>query len=314
LRDAQDRLVRFPHARGVAMESLEEAGAIRETHQAGQPLQGGGLLGQRVRLALLVHLKAVFDIAQEPVGLLQHGAALLRQDAVAGQLAEGDERLMGLQEGVPPAVKDLERLRHKLDLAYAAAPELDVAVHLAGADDLALDPPFHLGHLLEQALAEEPRIAEGMNDLEELPGQRRIARDAARLEEHHSLPRLAPFGVKVLVAVEGTGERARVALRAEAHVDAQPAALDTPPARLTDEGLAQALEELVVRQDLRGRLGRARRGSVRAPLSGVHDQEVHVGAVVPLDSAHLSHPEDGGGGAAPFPVRIQTPWRSETRG
>ena len=47
------------------------------------------------------------------------------------EFLEGGQRLCLLQKWQAPGVEQLERLRHKFDLAYATSTELHVALHFA---------------------------------------------------------------------------------------------------------------------------------------------------------------------------------------
>ena len=162
--------------------------------------------------------------------------------------------LRALEKGLPAGAQQLQRLHHELDFPDAPAPELHVALQFAGLDHLRLDAAFHGHDLTQHALVDGPRIAERLDHLQELRRQRCVARHAARLDQHHPLPGLAPLRVVVFVAGQRTAERPRIAFRAQAQINPVKRAFRGHAAHLRDEGLGQAIEELVVRQRRRGAL------------------------------------------------------------
>src|SRR5205085_11344567 len=74
----------------------------------------------------VLHLYAVLDGAEERVGVGEFRALALADEVAVCEAAQRDERVRRVQPGVAPAVRELKGLGDELDLAYAAATELDV--------------------------------------------------------------------------------------------------------------------------------------------------------------------------------------------
>src|SRR5262245_12887318 len=95
-------------------------------HAPGEAAELRRLLGQGVGLQLVKDLQPVLDCAQVLVVAREQAAEIGRQVAALG---EPEDRLQGVRLAQPRVVapiEELERLHDELDLADAAAPELDV--------------------------------------------------------------------------------------------------------------------------------------------------------------------------------------------
>src|ERR1700755_1836702 len=68
----------------------------------------------------------MLDRAQEGVCVRKLRALALRDEVALCQTSKRDERVRRVKPGIFAAVRELKRLRDELNLAYAAAPELDV--------------------------------------------------------------------------------------------------------------------------------------------------------------------------------------------
>jgi hypothetical protein len=123
---------------------LQVAGA-REAGEGGEALQLGLAGGQRLGLLVGHHLEAVLQAAQGAVGPGQLGRGRGLDPAALGQEGQRPAGLRHAQLGHAPAQHELLRLGEELDLADAAAPDLQVvARHLDRGEaavgvDLALD-------------------------------------------------------------------------------------------------------------------------------------------------------------------------------
>lgn len=124
---AQDGLVDASDPLGVSAQGRFKRRAVRKSHQPSNPLKTfvGGW--ERVGLAMILHLEAVLDIAEESVGLEERGGLGLFEEFVRRELGQGLESLMGLQERISSAMEDLKGLSDEFDFADAAASEFDVA-------------------------------------------------------------------------------------------------------------------------------------------------------------------------------------------
>ena len=86
-----------------------------------------------MRLLVGDHLQAVLDAAQKAVGLVEFVARLGFDPAALGEPRAARRACGDAQIRLPAAGDQLLRLHEELDLADAAAPELDV---VAGDRDL----------------------------------------------------------------------------------------------------------------------------------------------------------------------------------
>ena len=79
-----------------------------------------GVRGQRVRLAVLVHLQAMFHVAQELVGGAQPRVLARGEKSLVPQAAERQQGAAVAHPGLAAAVQALQALDQKLDIADAA--------------------------------------------------------------------------------------------------------------------------------------------------------------------------------------------------
>ena len=116
-----------------------ERGRVGKAHEAGDMREALGGLGQRVGLLVLDHLQAVLEGAQEAIGVLQIGGRVVGDEAARAQRFQRGQGAALAQRRHAAAEDQLLGLGEELDLADAAAPELDV---VAGHRDLAPWPPW----------------------------------------------------------------------------------------------------------------------------------------------------------------------------
>src|SRR3954469_17597426 len=119
--------------------------------------------------------------------------------------------------------------------------ELYVAMNLAGLNHFAFNALFHGRDFLEEIMADGTGIAERMHGLYEFRRDCAIARDAARLDQHHALPGLAPLRVIVFVTAQRADERAGITFRPEAEIDSIESAGGRWASEFRNEGFGQAL-------------------------------------------------------------------------
>ena len=114
------------HLAQVLEQLLRERVAILEAGKAREALQAFAVRRQRVGLLVGHHLQAVLDRAQEPIGRVEIGAGIGADPAALGERRKRRQRLAAAQLGMPAAGDELLGLHEELDLADAAAAELDV--------------------------------------------------------------------------------------------------------------------------------------------------------------------------------------------
>ena len=124
---------------------LRECVAILEAGKAREAFEALAVRRQRVGLVVGHHLQPVLDGAQKPIGGVEIGAGVGADPAALGERRERRQRLAAAQFGMPAAGDELLGLHEELDLADAAAAELDVValdrdvLMAAIGVDLALD-------------------------------------------------------------------------------------------------------------------------------------------------------------------------------
>ena len=164
--------------------------AVGKTEKARKAFQVGTLGRQNLRLLVIDHLQAVLDRAQEAVSLLHVVAHGLVDPVVARQPVEGGERVAVAQVRVAPARDQLLGLRKKLDLANAAAADLDI---VAFDRDLAVpaidvDLPLHRLHVGDGGEIQIFAPHEWRQVVEQRFAGRDVAGAGARLDQRGALP------------------------------------------------------------------------------------------------------------------------------
>ena len=187
---------------GLAAGSAEEAREALERVRLG---------GKRVGLLVGDHLQAVLDAAEMLVGRGQLVARFLADPALGRERIERLERLGRTQRRRAAAGDQLLGLHEKLDLADAAAAELDV---VAGDGDLlvaakGVDLPLHRMHVGDRRMVEVAPPDEGRKLLQERLAGGDIAGAGPRLDEGRALPGLALALVVSVGEVGGDRELGR---------------------------------------------------------------------------------------------------------
>ncbi len=240
-----------------------------------------GLVGRK-RLGLLVmtHLQAVFDGAQEAVGLRQFVAGCRRDPALLCQRAEHLQRAWSAQPLTPAAEDELLRLHEELDLADAAAPKFHIVP--GDRDRLMalhrLDLALHRMDVGDRGEIEIFAPDEGRKIGDETLAQCDVAGDGTGLDHRGPLPVLADGFVIGIGARQGDGDMGRGGVGPQAQIDAEDIAVGR--ALLDDAG------------DLLGELDVEARGFGYAGGFGrlgiEEDDDVDVGGVVQLARTMLA--------------------------
>ncbi|KAF5288817.1 hypothetical protein FQR65_LT20891 [Abscondita terminalis] len=110
----------------MGVELVQEGTGIGIVHGAGNPVQVVVARGQHMGLLVVQVLDAVFHTAQEDVGLGQGIGDFLAHEAGARQALQRLQRGAAAQLGKLPAAHHLQQLHGELDLADAAARQLDI--------------------------------------------------------------------------------------------------------------------------------------------------------------------------------------------
>ena len=201
-------------ARIMALDSRQMVGQVlgeglepRVAAELGEARELRALERQPLRLLVGDHLQAVLDAAQEEIGLAQVLDRLGADPAFGAEFGEHVERARAAHLRPAPAEDQLLRLDEELDLANAAAPELDV---VAGHDDAVVaahgvDLALHRVDVGDRGIVEIFAPDEGREVGEEALAELEIARGRPRLDQRRALPVLA----ERLVIGVGAGGRER---------------------------------------------------------------------------------------------------------
>ena len=98
----------------------------RKSAEAGEGVERVALARQALRLLVIDHLETMLDRPQEDIGGAEIGDGFDADPAIGLERVQHEQRLLAAQMRTPPAVNELLGLDEKLDLADAAAAELDV--------------------------------------------------------------------------------------------------------------------------------------------------------------------------------------------
>ena len=221
--------------------------------------------------------------AQEAVARLELRSGLRRNAAGAGQ---GFERVAGRRQAQlrhAPAPDELLRLGEELDLADAAAAELDVvardldAASAAMRVDLPLDRVDVLDRREIEMLAPQERRQLGEEFLPRLA----VAGDGARLDEGGALPVLACAFIIRERRLERDRRRGRGGVRPEAQVGAEHISL----------GRALAHDALKIVREAGEEALHAALAAIARALGVIKQDEIDVARIVELQGAELAEAE-----------------------
>ena len=185
-------------AQGV--EQFAGVGGAGQAHRAGEPGQIGVVGGQLVGLLVVEVLDAVLEAAQKAVGLGQPRGGAGAHDADGGQAIECGQGGARAQLRELAAAHHLQQLHGELDLADAAARELDVVGALGPAGGaprgVVADLAVQLAQAFEHAVVEVAAKHEGDHHVAQAQrlgaADRRGGRHDAALQPGETLP-LAPL-------------------------------------------------------------------------------------------------------------------------
>ena len=228
--------------------------------------------------------------AQEFVGLEQFRFAVFRQQPTGNEQWQYLERRPDLQRRITAAANQLKDLRHELDFPDTAGTELDVVGHVL-ARDLAADLRVQVAHRVDrtkvEVLAEDKRARDAFELGVPLGLQIGTRVHDACLDPRVAFPLAALRDQVVFERGDRADERPRVAVRPQAHVDAENLAVTGDFAQRCDQALAEAREE-VVGLDLAPAVG----GSSRIAVFRVDEDVIDVGRYVEFAPAEFAHADD----------------------
>ena len=212
------------------------------------------------------------------------------------------QRRTRTQPRFAPAADDLKGLRQELDLADAAATELDVVagVFATGAAPAGLGADQRMqfaqrgDRAVVQVLAEHERAHEVLERSAlrrelRVGGEHRRRHDAA-LEPGETFPFAAQANQVLLEHVVRYDQRARIAVGPQPHVDAKHESVGGHLGQRRDHAATESLEEFLI-GERPSDFGLAVGGTRRSVLV-VDEHEVDVGRDVEFAATELAHADD----------------------
>ena len=181
---------------------------------------------------------------------------------------------------------ELEQLNRELDVAQAAAAELELSRRMR-TRDIVLDPSAHRTRGLDEALTRRGAPHVGLRGILEGPADDLVSRAGTGLQQRLKLPRLRPFVPVLTIGLNGTYESAVTPLRAQVGINS--------PQRCLGAG-TRARRSRCCRES-RGDLEGHTLVLIHPGFSNVDD--INVGDVVEFACPRLTHRDDCERGLSP---------------
>ena len=269
------------HARLLRGQCLYQVREVRVAQADGDAQAVQRIARQGMRLRVAQHLQAVFQAAQEQIGLPQGGAILGRDLPGIHQCGQREQQPALAQGRLAAGADQLQRLAEKLDFTDAPGTALDVLVHVT-AGDFGGDRRLHVTQAVQrgeiQIAAVDERPQRGQPGL----AGRDVTGHRARLEPGITLP-VAAFALEVLVhARERQRDPAGATERPQAQVYAMAEAIGGGVIEQLGQPLAEAREILLGRQGTR---------TIGLAALGIGVDQIDIRAEVELPAAQLAQPE-----------------------
>ncbi len=264
-------------------QGVGEIVAVLETKKAREFAKSNAIRRQGVGLLVGHHLQAMLDAAQKVVGRGERIARLGIDPAAVGQRRERGDRLAAAQFAVAAAGDELLGLGKKLDLADAAAAELDV---------MTLDRDLTVAAIGVDLLLHGVHVGDGgvvevfaPNERGEIAHERfaggKIAGTRPRFDQRGALPVLAPALVVVERRLGRDRDLGRGRIGAKPQIDPEHVAVG--------RALLQKLHQVAGQPHVK-----ADRLEVLRQLGDLRIEENHqidVAGEIQLIGAHLAHGE-----------------------
>ncbi len=280
-----------------------EGGPVGKAGEAGEGVELGRIGRQALGLLVAHHLEPVLDGAQEGVGCSEFVARLLRDPAIVVEARQHRDGGAPAQDRAPSAEDELLGLHEELDLADAAAAELDVVTgdgeRLVAAHGV--DLALHRVHVGDRREVEILAPDEGRQFGQEPFARRDVAGDRPGLDEGRPLPVLPGRLVIDIGRGEAERRRRRAGIGAEPVIDPVDIAVAGPLLQELGRALREAGEE---RRRLQTLLE-------RRDLGIEEDDQVDIAGVIELPPAELAEAEHHETGAG---LRVLTVGRVEPSG
>ena len=227
----------------------------------------------------------MLDLAQDEIGRGEVFHRAARHLAVGAEFGEHFERARAAQVRPLAAENQLLGLDEKLDLANAAASELDVVARNSdlGVAAHGMDLPLHRVDVGKRRIIEIFAPDEGRQRLEKRAAKRDVARRRTRLDIGRALPVLAKHFVIAVGRGKGDRDRRRAWIWPQPQIDPQHIGIAGALLQQFDEALGQAHEQA-------GGIGDAGDGR---RFRIVENRKIDIARIIELESAKLAERENG---------------------
>ena len=215
-------------------------------------------------------------VAQEAIGGTELAGRLRVENASVPKRAQGGQKAGLPQFRLLAAAHELLDLHAELSIANAPGAQFQIV----GPAAIVHPPGFHRPHLVDRPEVQVAAIHKGLDGIKEGGANGEVARAGPRLDEGVAFP-VAALGLEV--AGHGGAihdQRAAAAVGTQAHVHAEREAVLGDAVQRLDQALANAREEVAVRQAGGG-----------APVLGKGEDQVNVRRQVELAATELAQGE-----------------------
>ena len=227
------------------LQLRQQGSTVGQTVEPGDPIERLAF-GQGVGLVILDHLQAMFD-RPKPVVPFAHVHGIFRPDMARG--GEGIQRIAGAaftQAAIAPAVDQLMRLGEEFDLAYPAAPLLQVEAR-PGFERPGILLAYARGQptdILDSPEIEAPPPDERTDRGQKIFGCRNIAGCGACTDEGGALPCQGRTFIVAQRRIERNRQRADFGGRAQPQIDPENVAFCAIGGKHLDDVARVALRRL----------------------------------------------------------------------
>src|SRR5579871_818608 len=269
------------HPRQMYKQRFREALDIVEPGKAGDLRKVLRYFRQRMRLLIVDHLKPMFEVAQEPVGVDQLRARPLRDKTARLQRLDSIDGPPFAERAIAAAQDQLLRLGEEFDLADAAPAELEVVARhrnrtMAGMGvDLALDGMNILDRRVVEAAPPHKRLEVFQKVFAGVP----VSGASPRLDKGGALPVLSHLFVVTQRGIDGDRDLSRAGIRPQPEVDAEHIAVGRDFAEQPDEAA----------NEIDGSPARVAPPAERKAFAVVEGNEIEIARVIQLECTTLAH-------------------------
>ena len=244
---------------------------LRRRQTAGQQLQLALAGGQHMGLGIIGKLQPVLQGAEELIGARQYGILGDGKQFLIAQTSQGQQGAAMAHPQFAPAVQTLQALHQELNIANAAAFELDIEARLLAGLVAFGNPSARFGHGFDAGEIERGAIDHGLDKIEQDAAGFRLTGGHAALNQHLQLPVAGAAAVIGLGAFKRNHHFAMAAFGAQTKIDTVTDAGRRVSRKQLGEVAGQLGEKLLIAERLR---------AVGFAGAGVDKAEVDVGRVV----------------------------------